>query len=219
MSTSEVIVESIAKDSMSGVSLAKYKKALIAIVVCAILLSLAIVYIVFQFLKPAPAMILETKTTDFGFKDIGELTTQSAFYTEILSQESYRQLFNTGFNIPGTKASKIVSFDGIIKAGIDFKDISYSINDDTHTVYITMPEAMILSNELDHNSVKVWSEKLNVFNPTSFEATNEVYRTIENQAKEKAIENDLLLYASNNAKTLIKGMCKSVLPEYEVVFQ
>ena len=175
--------------------------------------------LLFRFFSPTSATVITAKTTDFGFKNIGELATQEAYYTEIISQESYRELFNTGLNIPLTKASMIVSIDGVIKAGIDFEKITYRIDDDKHIVFIVLPDAKVLSNEPDPDSVRVWSETLNIFNPSSFESSNEVFRTIKSQAEENALEKGLLINAQENAKALISSMCKTVLPDYEVAFQ
>lgn len=162
---------------------------------------------------------LKVQPLDFGFEDIGELATQSAYYTEILSDENYKKFFKTDINVPGTKSRYIVSFDGIIKAGIDFSEISYRTDDERKIVYIKLPEAKIISNELDYNSLTVWDEKLNILNPKTFEQTNDAYATIASNAQEKALSNGILENAIDNAKILVEASCKAVLPNHEVIFE
>lgn len=182
-------------------------------------LTLALVSIeLLQILMPPSAPVIEAKVTELGFKDIGELVTQAAYYTEIVHETNYRKLFNTDINIFGTKSSVIASLDGVIKAGLDFAAVTYVIDDEKQEIAIVLPEAHILSNEVDHDSLRIYDEKQNVFNPQSFKVVNETYKKVESEAEEKAIENGLLINATDNAKKLITGMCKQVLPEYKVVF-
>lgn len=193
------------------------KIKIILAVMLVIILALVAVKMLQVFMPPSEP-IVETKVTELGFKDIGELVTQAAFYTEIVHESNYRKLFNTDINIFGTKSSIIASLDGVIKAGLDFAAIVYAIDDEKQEVSIKLPEAKVLSNEVDHDSLQVYDEKQNLFNPQSFIIINETYKRVEEAAEKKAIDNGLLLDAIENAKKLIVGMCKQVLPGYKVVF-
>ena len=185
--------------------------------VLAVLLLLAVNFR--QHIKPDSGIVRETKIVNFGFKDIGELATQEVYYTEVDSVEKYRKLFNFDFSIPGTKATCIFSIDGKIKAGIAFQDIGYEIDDENRIVNVNLPEAKVLSNELDFNSVVIWYENKNILNPKSSRDANEMYTELAQKAEAKAIDNGLLKKAVENAETIIISLCKQQLPDYEVVFK
>ncbi len=191
-------------------------KIVLAVLFCLTLILISIELL--QILMPPSEPVIETKVTELGFKDIGELVTQAAYYTEIVHETNYRKLFNTDINIFGTKSSIIASLDGVIKAGLDFAAVTYVIDDEKQEISIVLPEARVLSNEVDHDSLRIYDEKQNMFNPQSFQVVNDTYKKVESDAQTKAIENGLLINAKDNAKTLITGMCKQVLPEYKVVF-
>ncbi len=191
-------------------------KLILVVLLCFILALVSLELL--QFLMPPSDPVIETKVTELGFKDLGELVTQAAFYTEIVHESNYRKLFKTDINILGTESSIIASLDGVIKAGLDFAAISYVIDDEKQEVSITLPETRVLSNEVDHDSLQIYDEKQNVFNPQSFKIVNDTYKKVESEAEAKAIKNGLLINATENAKKLIIGMCKQVLPEYKVVF-
>ena len=83
----------------------------------------------------------DSKTTKLGFEDIGELATQEAHCTEVNVTDRAKKLF--GVKVPFTQSKYIYSYDVVVKAGIDFNKIKWSVNDKTITV--EMPEAKILS--------------------------------------------------------------------------
>ncbi len=84
---------------------------------------------------------------------------------------------------------------------------------------IKLPEATVLSNELDRKNFKVWDEKKNVFNPMSISDANDTFSEIMEHAEKNAIDRGLLENAKENAKMLVEGQCKSLLPDYEVLFE
>ena len=103
----------------------------------------------------------ESKTTKIGFENIGELATQSAYCTEVNVTDDWRKLF--GIKIPFTQSKYIYSYDFVIKAGYDFKDIKWSEKGDK--IEVTLPEVKVLSNEIDLDSFKVYHEEESIFSP------------------------------------------------------
>ena len=120
--------------------------------------------------------------------------------------------------IPGTTKSRIATLDVVVKAGIDFSEIDYTVDDTTQTVKVSLPEAKVLSSEVDFDSLIVLDEKLNIFNPTSFEQNNEVYKKVEQEGVNEALKRGLLENALSNAQMLVKTCVLTVLPEYSVSF-
>lgn len=194
------------------------QKIRIAFVIGCILLLLLTGLTVYQILHPDDGPEHETEGLMLGFKNIGELATQAGYYTEIVSEKDYVTFFNTNLNVPGTKRHVIVSYNGLIKAGLDFQQISYERDDVAKIIKIWLPEVKVLSNSIDHDSMQVWYEHLNVFNPASMETSNELFVKLEKSGEQHSIENGLLDNALLNAKTIIENICKAQIPEYKVEY-
>ena len=158
----------------------------------------------------------KSKTTKIGFEDIGELATQSARTTEISTIEGSRDLF--GVEIPFTQSKYIFSYDVEIKAGFDFTQIEWSLND--HTIEVKLPEAKILSSELDLDSFEVYLEDESIFREITLDETNEAKEELMKTAEEDAVANGLLENARANAETILTGFFSGVydMDEYEIVF-
>lgn len=158
----------------------------------------------------------KSKTTKIGFEDIGELATQSARTTEISTIEGSRNLF--GVEIPFTQSKYIFSYDVEIKAGFDFTQIEWVLND--HTIEVKLPEAKILSSELDHDSFEVYLEDESIFREITLDEKNEADKELMKTAEEDAVANGLLDNARANAETILTGFFAGVydMDEYEIIF-
>lgn len=158
----------------------------------------------------------ESQTTKIGFEDIGELATQSAYCTEVNVTEDARKFF--GITIPFTQSKYIYSYDVEIKAGYDFTEIEWSENG--KKIEVELPEAKILSNEIDMDSLKIYHEDESIYSQITLEENNEAMKELQQNAQESAIENGLLENARTNAETILTSFFANVydLDEYEIVF-
>ena len=143
----------------------------------------------------------ESKTTKIGFENIGELATQSAYCTEVNVTDDWRKLF--GIKIPFTQSKYIYSYDFVIKAGYDFKDIKWSEKGDK--IEVTLPEVKVLSNEIDLDSFKVYHEEESIFSPITLDESNEALENLKKTAQDDAIANGLFENARSNAETILTG--------------
>ena len=159
----------------------------------------------------------DSKTTKIGFEDIGEFATQSASCTEVNVTEAARELF--GLTIPFTESKYIYSYDIEIKAGFDFKEIEWEENG--NTIEVRLPEAEILSSEIDLDSFKIYHEDESIFREITMEENNEALKPMQQKAEEDAIANGLLENARSNAETILTSFFGNVydLDEYEIVFK
>ena len=112
--------------------------------------------------------VSESKTTKIGFEDIGEMATQSAYCTEVNVTEDAKELY--GMRIPFTQSKYIYSYDIVIKAGYDFNEIEWK--EKNKTIEVKLPEAKVLSNELDMDSFKVYHEEESIFSKITLEENN-----------------------------------------------
>lgn len=96
------------------------------------------------------AVVLESR-----LEDIRELATVTYAYTNMAQFESSNDFY--GVKVPFTTKSFILTYDGTIKAGMDLKDADLQLSGTTLTVHL--PQAVILSHEIDEGSVEVFDEK------------------------------------------------------------
>ena len=181
-----------------------------------ILLVFLIVYCIFTGISTST--IVRSRTTDLGFRNIGELATQAGYYTNVQVISGSREIF--GLSIPLTEKKYIFGYDGVIKAGIDFGDISVSVDDIRHTVTVEMPEVKVLSNEIDEDSFEVFDESRNIFNTLKVSDINTSLIALKEESQNKAISNGLLENAKRNAETMVTGFLSGAfdLSVYSVVF-
>lgn len=161
---------------------------------------------------------VESRTVQIELKNIGELATQSAFYTNVQMIKGSRQLFDV--DIPFTQNEYIFSYDGIIKAGIDFAEIKTVHDAEARTLTYNMPAVKILSNEIDRDSLEVYDEVKNIFNPLKMVDVGLSFAEMTKKAEEKAIANGLLENAKQNAELIIRGFLSGLpdLAEYTISF-
>ena len=156
------------------------------------------------------------KTTTLGFEDIGELATQSAYCTEVEVTEASRELF--GVRIPFTQSKYIYSYDVVIKAGLNFADITWQ--EENGTIRITLPEIQVLSSEIDLDSLKVYHEDESLFRPITLKENNAALADLKVRAEEDAISHGLLDAARDNARQILTGFFAQQydLTEYRLQF-
>ena len=161
--------------------------------------------------------VSESKTTKIGFEDIGEMATQSAYCTEVNVTEDAKELY--GMRIPFTQSKYIYSYDIVIKAGYDFNEIEWK--EKNKTIEVKLPEAKVLSNELDMDSFKVYHEEESIFSKITLEENNDAVKKMKLNAQENAIANGLLDNARSNAETMLTGFFADEydLDEYKIVFK
>lgn len=161
--------------------------------------------------------VSESKTTKIGFEDIGEMVTQSAYCTEVNVTEDAKELY--GMRIPFTQSKYIYSYDIVIKAGYDFNEIEWK--EKNKTIEVKLPEAKVLSNELDMDSFKVYHEEESIFSKITLEENNDAVKKMKLNAQENAIANGLLENARSNAETMLTGFFADEydLDEYKIVFK
>lgn len=118
-----------------------------------------------------------------------------------------------------TEKSFVQQWDGCIKAGIDLSELAVVVSGGTIT--ITVPKAKIISYEVDYDSVKVFNEVNNVFNPISVKDKNSFDAKTADAMKKRAVNNGLLDNAQKNAEAIIKDLLYSTIPgaqAYKIVF-
>lgn len=165
--------------------------------------------------------VFQTDTVKEQLKDIGELATAEYRYTECAGMKASKKLFKTDVDIPLTQKTAIFSMDGVIKVGMDFNKVKIICDENTKTIKVNLPEVKLLSNELDEESIKIYSEKDGLFNAVTINDTTELRKNIKKQTEEKAKTNGMYKQAEITAKNTILLIIESVpgvKNNYTVVF-
>lgn len=163
---------------------------------------------------------VDIKVINSEIQEIGELATIEYLYTDAGKFEDPKKVF--GKNIPFTTKSFIAKWDGCIKAGIDISQVIAEADENNKEIIIHMPEAEILSHEVDNDSIETLDEKDGLFNPIKVEDVRDFDLVSKQSMEERAIENGILEKASENAKDVIKKLLENDVAEelqYSIKFE
>lgn len=144
-------------------------------------------------------------------ENIGELATVEYLFTDSAQFNSSRHLL--GVEVPFTKKTFILKWNGTIKAGVDLTKIQLKLleseTDDANavkTVSVRVPAAKILSYEIDDDSVEILDESSNIFNPITIADKVAFDAATKDSMKSRAIENGLLKKAQENVEEILKQL-------------
>ena len=136
--------------------------------------------------------ISELATVEYSYTNMGKFENQATFY---------------GWNVPFTTKSFIISYDGKIKAGIDMSQVEVKINN--RKISVNVPQAKILSHEIDEKSIEVFDETHNIFNQISITDYNQFALDQKENMEKKVLEKGLIQEAQDKAETSIQTFIQS----------
>lgn len=120
-------------------------------------------------------------------------------------------------NLPLTKKSFLLSYDGTVSAGIkDLTQAEIKDNGDG-TITVKLPEIVVFDTTVDNNSMVVYDENNNLVNKLTLKDYNDAMIRIKDKIKAEAIENGLVSKAKANAETIIRGMLAGL--ESEIIIE
>ena len=153
-----------------------------------------------------------------NLQDVGVLTTEEYYFTEVVSYSSVKKLWKIELGI--TESSYLISYDGVVTAGIDFSAIDVQKDDEQKRILIVLPESKILSVDIDPESFQLYSEKEGLGNPVSVTDYNKSLVEMEQNARRKALERGILTRADENAQKLVGQFVDGLVDtaEYTVQF-
>ncbi|WP_084554761.1 DUF4230 domain-containing protein [Eubacterium xylanophilum] len=160
----------------------------------------------------------QDKTIAIGFEDIGELATQESRVTKVKSVDKSMDFFGL-FDMPFTHSNVIFSYDFEIKAGYDFSEIKWDVDEEKKVVMVTLPQVKTFGSRIDPKSFKVYNEKSSAFNPIKLKEFGEETTKMNVEAEKEAIEAGLLDKARVNGEKLITGMLKQHFEDYRIEFK
>ena len=160
--------------------------------------------------EPEPPPVLTGRVLEERLQAVQQLVSVEYFYTNMGSFENQKDFH--GWKVPFTTKRFIVSYDGVIKAGVDLAQAKARVRGNTVTV--TLPGAAILSHEIPEDSIQVFDESSNVFNPIRIQDYTGFTKEEKAAVEKRAVESGLLDTAGEKARTAVKAFL-GLLPELE----
>ncbi|OFI05309.1 hypothetical protein CLOACE_18330 [Clostridium acetireducens DSM 10703] len=183
----------------------KFNKFIVVAFICIILLITNLIFS-FKFLK-------ENKIKDSSIiyeriSKICELSTIKYNYSNVLAVKDAKK-FN-GVDIPLTKKSFLVKYDGYIKAGIDLKNSNIKTNVEGDSVELVLPKAKILDHSINEKNIFVYDERSAIFNKLTLKDMINEISDEKKKVEEDAINRGILNDANKNAENLLKDILKDM---------
>ena len=151
--------------------------------------------------------------------EISELAVLRYHYTDMGKFEDPMMIKD--WVIPLTTKSFVISYNGEIKLGLIFKDIEVDVNNLSKEIKITLPPVRVLSHTIDENSVQVWDQTKNIFNPIQIGDFMAFVMERKEIVEDFRVDEKLRNEAQESARKQIEafvGNFAGVKDEYTVVF-
>lgn len=148
--------------------------------------------------------VIELDVISKEISEIGELATVEYLFTDAAKFTDHKQIKK--WNVPLTEKSFTLKWDGKIKAGVDVTEVKIDLDENAHKLIVTVPQAEILSYEVDDESVEVLDETNNKFNPITVEDKVNFDTQTKDAMIERAIDNGLLEKAQQSAENIIRNL-------------
>lgn len=146
--------------------------------------------------------------------NVRELTTLKYYYTNMGQFENQNTFY--GYKVPFTSKKFIVSYDGVIHAGVDLEKMDVKLKG--KSIEIKIPASKILSHEIYEDSLKVFDERESIFNRIDIEDYNNFSKDQKKEVEDKAIKRGLLKEADQEAKKAIEETLigDTILSDYKI---
>lgn len=157
----------------------------------------------------------ETTITSTGiggsFSEIAEISVEEYNFTNVSQYDEEGWKF-FGLDVPFTGKNFLITYDGVVKAGIaNAEEIDVDIDDSARIVRVTVPGVEVTNTSIDPSTITVYDQSMNPFNQHNIEDMATFLATEEANAEVKAIENGLLDRAEDRAEALIVSHVESML--------
>lgn len=128
-------------------------------------------------------------------------------YTGVISYRDYKKLLN--INIPLTDKYFLLKYNGYIKAGVDFSRIKIDVQNDS-SVHVSIPKPKIMDTVIDENSIEVFNESENAFNPIKISDYNEAVSREKNVMIRDAVKQGIYTESTAQAKLALSSLLKEM---------
>ena len=161
----------------------------------------------------SPARQMSAVVVENSLAEVSELASMTYHYTNMAEFESSKDFY--GMKLPFTTKSFIITYDGQIKAGVDLSKADAEVSG--HKITVTLPQAQILSHEIDEDSIEVFDESTSIFNPLKVEDYKAFSKDQKETMEQKAKDKGLLEEAHKSAVKSVRQFVSQLAGEdYEI---
>lgn len=180
-----------------------YKKIILIIV------ALIIVFISGMFVATRKTEPTITSTLiQNSIEQASDLVTTKYHYSKVGKFENSLDL--NGWTIPLTNKNFILTFEGEIQIGTNLSNANVKIED--KKIIVNLDSIEVLSNTIDEDSIEIYDETKNIFNPISVSDYKEFTIKQKKVALKEAKEKGLMDQAKENTVKSIKQLIQ-MIPE------
>lgn len=123
-----------------------------------------------------------------------------------------------GQNIPFTGKSFIVTYDGVIKYGVDISAVEIDVDEYAKTVRVTIPQSKLISHELPDSSFKALDERNGLFNSIRIDDVTAFRKEQKAAMEKKAEEQGMPRQAQEQSGAAIEALLRATpgMDEYQL---
>lgn len=160
------------------------------------------------------APVISSKLISQSMEEISQLAVVDYRYTNVGKFENRVDFY--GWKVPLTMKRFIIAYDGEMKAGINMSQASVKLQG--NKISVTLPKAEILSHDIDTDSIQVFDETKNIFNPITITDYVTFSKDQKQKLEQQAIEKGLLTEAQTKAENVVRNWLSAVTggDEYEI---
>lgn len=182
----------------------RLRSKLIAVLLLAVILCGAFFFGAVWSRRTAAPPVVTSDLISQRLADVEELVSVEYYYTNMGKFEHQVDFY--GWKVPFTTKSFIVSYDGVIKAGVDLGGIQIHIDEARSRIDITLPAAAILSHEIPEDSIEVFDETHNILNQITISDYTGFTRDQKLELEQRAVDNGLLTRAGEKAASAVSSL-------------
>ncbi len=141
-------------------------------------------------------------------EESSELTVEKSYYTGIVK-------FEEGTIPLISKNSFNMKYEAEIDAGFELEGVEIEVTDDA--VVVNVPEARILSVNIDPNSLEFYDNKVSLIKTDRKEATKQALQEAQKDAEKHAESKGLLTEANKRADVIFRGILEGGVGNREII--
>lgn len=157
----------------------------------------------------SPPPVITNELLHQQLQTVRELVTVDYYYTNVGQFENQVDFY--GWKVPFTLKRFLVSYEGILKIGVDLSDVQATVNEATRTITVLLPSSKILSHIIPEDSIQVFDETHNIINPITIRDYTTFAQEQKAAAEADVVEQGLLTVANEKACTEVE-LLLSLLP-------
>ncbi len=170
--------------------------------------SIGLILLLYLFFSARPSSSTQITSTMLrnSIENASDLITTEYNYAEVGKYENAHEI--NGWTIPFTNKNFLLTYQGQVKLGINARDLKITLRNQKVTV--DCPPIEVLSNTIDEESVEIYDESMNVFNPISIQDYLNFAAAQKKAALKKIDENGVVDRAKQETERSLRQLLEMI---------